>query len=74
MKALRRWLVMACLCFSGGIIYMLPFLREVYYIPLQKALSLSNTQLGVLMSVFGAVSLLTYFPGAGWPIASRPGS
>jgi nitrate/nitrite transporter NarK len=69
MSALRRWLVMACLCLSGGIIFLLPFLREVYYIPLQKALGLTNTQLGVLMSVFGATSLLTYFPG-GW-IADR---
>jgi nitrate/nitrite transporter NarK len=65
MSVFRRWLVMVCLCLSGGIIFLLPFLREVYYIPLQKALSLSNTQLGVLMSVFGAVALLTYFPG-GW--------
>jgi nitrate/nitrite transporter NarK len=65
MSAFRRWLVMACLCLSGGIIFLLPFLREVYYIPLQRALNLTNTQLGVLMSVFGAVSLLTYFPG-GW--------
>lgn len=65
MSPFRRWVIMACLCLSGGIIFMLPFLREVYYIPLQKALSLTNTQLGVLMSVFGTVSLLTYFPG-GW--------
>jgi nitrate/nitrite transporter NarK len=72
MKALRRWLVMACLCLSGGVIFLLPFLREVYYIPLQKALNLSNTQLGVLMSVFGAFSLLTYFPG-GW-LADRVSS
>jgi nitrate/nitrite transporter NarK len=72
MSALRRWLMMACLCLSGGMIYMLPFLREVYYIPLQKALNLSNTQLGVLMSVFGAISLLTYFPG-GW-LADRVSS
>jgi len=56
---------MACLCLSGGLIFMLPFLREVYYIPLQKALDLSNTQLGVLMSVFGITSLIFYFPG-GW--------
>jgi len=56
---------MACLCLSGGIIYLLPFLREVYYIPLQKALHLSNTQLGVLMSVFGTTALISYFPG-GW--------
>ena len=56
---------MTCLGMSGGIIYLLPFLREVYYIPLQRALHLNNTQLGVLMSVFGATSLITYFPG-GW--------
>jgi nitrate/nitrite transporter NarK len=60
---------MAILCFAGGIIFMLPFLREVYYIPMQEAFGYSNTQMGVLMSVFGAVSLLTYFPG-GW-IADR---
>ena len=69
MGNIRRWLVMAILCFSGGIIFMLPFLREVYYIPMQEAFGYNNTQMGVLMSVFGAVSLLTYFPG-GW-IADR---
>jgi len=72
MSTFRRWLVMACLCLSGGIIFLLPFLREVYYIPLQKALGLTNTQLGVLMSVFGAVALLTYYPG-GW-LADRVSS
>jgi nitrate/nitrite transporter NarK len=69
MERFRHWLVMAILCFSGGIIFMLPFLREVYYIPMQQAFGYTNTQMGVLMSVFGAVSLLTYFPG-GW-IADR---
>jgi len=65
MSGLRRWLIMACLSLSGGLIYLLPFLREVYYLPLQKALGISNTQLGVLMSVFGAAALVSYFPG-GW--------
>ena len=65
MAKLRRWFVMTVLCFSGGIIFMLPFLREVYYIPMQQAFGYNNTQMGVLISVFGAVSLLTYFPG-GW--------
>ena len=69
MDRLQRWFVMAILCFSGGIIFMLPFLREVYYIPMQEAFGYSNTQMGVLISVFGTVSLLTYFPG-GW-IADR---
>ena len=56
---------MACLSLSAGAIFLLPFLREVYYLPLQKALGLTNTQLGVLMSVFGTTSLIFYFPG-GW--------
>ena len=65
MSSLRRWLIMACLCLSGGLIYLLPFLREVYYIPLQEALDLTNTELGVLMSAFGASAMISYFPG-GW--------
>jgi nitrate/nitrite transporter NarK len=69
MSNFRRWLVMACLCLSGGIIYLLPYLREVYYLPLLEALGLTNTQLGVMMSVFGATAMLSYFPG-GW-IADR---
>ncbi len=60
---------MACLCLSGGIIYLLPYLREVYYLPLLEALDLTNTQLGVMMSVFGATAMISYFPG-GW-IADR---
>ena len=69
MSRLQHWLVMAILCFSGGIIFMLPFLREVYYIPMQEAFGYDNLQMGVLISVFGTASLLTYFPG-GW-IADR---
>ena len=65
MSIFRRWLVMTILCLSGGIIYFLPFLGEVYYIPLQGALGLSKTQLGSLMSAFGITSLIFYFPG-GW--------
>lgn len=51
---------------------MAPFLREVYYIPMQEAMNLSNTQMGQLMGLFGAVSMLMYFPG-GW-LADRVSS
>ena len=69
---IRRWLVMAVLSVSGGMIFLAPFLREVYYIPMQEAMNLSNTQMGMLMGVFGTVSMLTYFPG-GW-VADRVSS
>jgi predicted MFS family arabinose efflux permease len=65
MHGLRRWLVMAVLSVSGGVIYLLPFLQEVYYKPLMQALHLDNTQVGGLMSAFGLTSMLAYFPG-GW--------
>jgi sugar phosphate permease len=64
-KKIRRWLIMSCLCMSGGFIYLMLYMRQVYHIPLQEALGVTNTQLGVLTSVFGAVAMLTYFPG-GW--------
>ena len=56
---------MAVLSLSGGVIFFLPFLQEVYYKPLAKALSLSNTEVGSLMSAFGITSMISYFPG-GW--------
>lgn len=65
MNVFRRWLVMMILCLSGGIIYFLPFLGEVYYLPLQKALGITKTQLGILESIFGVTSLIFCFPG-GW--------
>ena len=65
MSILRRWLVMTVTSLSGGIIFTLPFLQEVYYKPIAQAFSLSNTEVGSLLSVFGAVSMICYFPG-GW--------
>jgi len=65
MNVFRGWLVVTILCLSGGIIYFLPFLSEVYYIPLQNALGLTKTQLGSLESVFGITCLIFCFPG-GW--------
>ena len=65
MTTARHWLLMAVMSFSGGAIFLLPFLQEVYYLPLAAALDLNNTQAGKLMAVFGLFSLLSYFPG-GW--------
>ena len=64
-STLRRWLIMTVLSISGGVIFLLPFLQEVYYIPIAQALDLSNTQVGSLMSIFGVTAMISYFPG-GW--------
>lgn len=64
-ERVRRWLTMTVLSLSGGIIFLLPFLQEVYYKPLAQALALDNTQVGSLMSAFGVTAMLSYAPG-GW--------
>lgn len=68
MSFIRRWLLITVLGFSGGIIFLLPFLFEVFYTPLGSALGLNHTELGSLVSIFGFVSMIFYFPGAGLPI------
>ncbi len=56
---------MSVLCASGGIIFLLPFLLEIYAIPMSDALGLNNTEVGSLMSAFGVTAMLSYLPG-GW--------
>lgn len=65
MTFVRRWLLITVLGFSGGIIFLLPFLFEAFYTPLGSALELNHTELGGLVSIFGFVSMIFYFPG-GW--------
>lgn len=48
------------LCFGAYIIYVLPYLRWTYYDALMEASGLNNTQFGITMSVFGAVSMICY--------------
>ena len=54
----QRWLLMIVISLSGGVIFFLPFLQELYYRPLAAALNLNNAQVGSLLSVFGITSLI----------------
>jgi len=60
-----NWLALIVLFIGGGIIYLLPYLRGTYYQTLQQALGVTNTQLGVIQSVYGLLTIICYFPG-GW--------
>ena len=71
-NSIRHTLTMVILCLSGGTIFNVVYIFEIYYIPTQTALDLSKSQMGMLMGVFGAVSLLSYAPG-GW-LADRVSS
>ncbi|MEG2383682.1 MAG: MFS transporter [Oscillospiraceae bacterium] len=58
-----RILRLIIIAISGSVIFEVPYLRYLYYDPLLEAVGLSNAQFGTTMSVFGIVSMLTYFPG-----------
>ena len=65
MTLIEKWLTMGLLCLSGSTIFWLPLFSDIFYIPMQNAFGFTKTQMGILLSTFGAASLLAYFPG-GW--------
>jgi nitrate/nitrite transporter NarK len=56
---------MVLLCLSGSFIFWLPYFSDIYYVPVQRTFGFSNTQMGMLPSIFGFASLVSYAPG-GW--------
>jgi predicted MFS family arabinose efflux permease len=61
----KRWFLLIMLSLAGSTIYTFPFLRYSYYEPLQNALNVTHTQMGILQSLNGILSTLGYIPG-GW--------
>lgn len=58
-----KWLTLIIVAFAGGLITKLPYLRETYMEPLQAATGATKTQLGLIMSAYGIVNFICYFPG-----------
>lgn len=48
---------------GSGIIYQLPYLRNIFYIPMIQVYHLNHFQMGILSSVYAAISLVSYFFG-----------
>lgn len=67
----KKILVLVLMMMSLSTIYILPYLRYSFHIPLQEAMGLvgENTKFGTLTSMYGIANFLLYIPG-GW-IADR---
>lgn len=59
---INRWITLTVIGFSGGIAYQLPYLRYTYHDAMLASFGLDNTQLGMLMSLFGIVAMFLYVP------------
>ena len=59
----RKWIILAILSFSAGVIYELPYMRYTFYDPLREGLGLTHEQFGELMSFYGTMAFFLYIPG-----------
>lgn len=60
---IRKWGTLLLLATGAGIIFQLPYIRETFYVPIQKAMNLSNAQMGQLSSGYAMVATISYFIG-----------
>jgi len=59
----RKWMGLFLISLGGGTIYLVPYLLSTYGPQIGEITNISTTNLGLLMSVYGIVSLLLYIPG-----------
>ncbi|GAB2027786.1 MFS transporter [Lactovum odontotermitis] len=59
----KKYGTLLLLAAGAGIIFQLPYIRETFYVPIQNAMHLSNTQMGQLSSGYAAMATISYFIG-----------
>lgn len=60
---LRKYLTIAALGLAGGSIYFLPYVKYIFYDAQIAAMGISNTQSGLLMTMYTIGNMILYIPG-----------
>lgn len=60
---IKKYGTLLLLSAGAGIIFQLPYIRETFYVPIQKAMDLSNAQMGMLSSGYATMATISYFIG-----------
>lgn len=60
---IKKYGTLLLLAAGSGFIFQLPFIRETFYVPIQKAMGLTNSQMGMLNSWYAIVATPAYFLG-----------
>lgn len=60
---LRKYLTILALSMSGGAIYSLPFMKYVFYDTQMEVMGITNTQSGLMLTMYGLGCTLSYIPG-----------
>ncbi|MEG0377051.1 MAG: MFS transporter [Eubacterium sp.] len=59
----KKYVALFALILAGSTIYELPYLSYNYYDVILEAMNITNGQMGSLLSIFGIISMIGYFPG-----------
>ncbi|MFZ6111847.1 MFS transporter [Escherichia coli] len=59
----QKYLALTLISIAVGVIYKVPYLREVFYEPLKQGLGITNTEIGFISTVFGTTSTLLFIVG-----------
>ena len=68
---LKKYVAVFVLSMISSSLYLLPYVKYVFYDALLVGLNATNAQLGELLSVYAIVCAIGYIPG-GWRTGSRP--
>lgn len=60
---IKKYGTLLLLAAGSGFIFQLPYIRETFYVPIQKAMGLTNSQMGMLNSWYAIVATPAYFLG-----------
>ena len=60
---IKKYGTLLLLAAGAGIIFQLPYIRETFYVPIQNAMNLTNTQMGMLSSGYATMATISYFIG-----------
>lgn len=63
-EKVRYWLSLLSLGFMGGTIYILPYIRYVFYDQMIGTMQITNTQIGLLSTIYAVMVSLSAIPGA----------
>lgn len=53
---MKKYITFIVLTMTTGVIYKLPYIQDVFYVPIQESLNLTHTQIGNILSIAGFFS------------------
>lgn len=57
---IKKYIIFMVLTMATGVVYKLPYIQDVFYVPIQQSLNLTHTQIGNILSIAGFFSVFGF--------------